>query len=211
MRLAAPHARLQRSIAVAIAGLLAVIGVVTAPAPASADPLVTLIYPVTGTTHLAGPDNDLALGPGSMASTVDLADGALTGELTLPPATGTFEVIGLVPVTATTEFIPVGPTTGTVERVGGAITATSRVTLRLTSVKVLGLPLLIGDHCQTETPATITVTSQAGWNPAAGGTLAGTYTIPPFKNCLLNEVLFNLIIPGSGNTITLTLGRPTLG
>lgn len=211
MRLAALHARLHRAIAVAIAGSLAVFGVVAGPAPASAAPFVTLIYPVTGSTHLTGPDSDLALGPGTMASTVDLANGAMTGVLTLPPATGTFEVIGLLPVTATTEFIPVGPTTGTVERVGGAITATSQVTLRLTSVRVLGLPVLIGSRCQTVRPATITVTSQAGWNPSLGGTLTGTYTIPPFENCLLNEFLFNQIIPGSGNTITLNLGRPTLG
>jgi hypothetical protein len=178
---------------------------------ASAAPTVSLTYPVTGTTHLAAPDGDLALGPGTLHATVDLATGGLTGDLSLPPSTGSFTVLGLVPVTATTAFIPVGQTTGTVASVGGAITTTSRVILRITDLKIGGLPILIGPVCQSASPATITVTSQPGWNPAVGGTVAGTYTIPPFAHCLLQELLINLTIPGPDNTIALTLGRPSAG
>lgn len=42
-----------------------------------------------------------------------------------------------------------------------------------------------------------------------GGNLTGTYTIPKFQNCLLATPLINLTVPGSGNTITLTLGAAT--
>jgi hypothetical protein len=38
-----------------------------------------------------------------------------------------------------------------------------------------------------------------------------SYTIPQFAGCGLATVLINLTIPGPGNTLTLTLGKPTFG
>lgn len=64
----------------------------------------------------------------------------------------------------------------------------------------------MGPSCETRTPATISLTSGAGFNLLNGGTLSGTYTIPPFSHCGLNTALINLTIPGPGNTIALTLG-----
>jgi len=40
-----------------------------------------------------------------------------------------------------------------------------------------------------------------------GGNLSDAYTIPGFANCGLETLLINLAVPGSGNTITLTLGN----
>jgi hypothetical protein len=40
-----------------------------------------------------------------------------------------------------------------------------------------------------------------------GGSLSGTYTIPPFAHCELLTPVLNLTVPGPGNTITLTLGK----
>ncbi len=37
------------------------------------------------------------------------------------------------------------------------------------------------------------------------------YAIPAFSHCGLSTVLLNLTIPGSGNTLNLTLGRLRLG
>jgi hypothetical protein len=72
------------------------------------------------------------------------------------------------------------------------------------------VPILVGPSCETS-PATITVSSQAGFNVLNGGTLSGTYTIPPFAHCGLATLLINLTLPGPGNTISLTLGKGTLG
>jgi hypothetical protein len=202
---------IRRLAVIASAGLLALGAMLASSGPASAAPTVTLTYPVTGTTHLQAPDGDLALGPGTLATTVDVATGAMTADLSLPPATGSFTEIGFVPVKATTELIPVGQATGTVAKVGGAVTATAQVTLRITSLTVAGLPILVGPVCQSAYPATITLASQAGWSPPVGGVLAGSYTIPPFQNCLLATPMINLTIPGPGNTIALTLGKPTVG
>jgi len=41
--------------------------------------------------------------------------------------------------------------------------------------------------------------------------LAGSYTIPQFANCGVATVLIDLTKPGPGNTLTLTLGKPTSG
>jgi hypothetical protein len=181
---------------------------------ALADTTVTLTYPVTGSTYLKAPNATVDLGPGTLTGTVDLNTQTLTGSLTLPPATGSFTELGLIPVAATTEFIQQGQTTGTINPQGGAITATSYVTIRITSLTVAGIPVAPGPACQTIVPAEITVTSQAGWSPGAGGTVTGTYTIPPFNNCGLLNVetpVINATLPGPGNTITLDLGKPTLG
>jgi len=40
-----------------------------------------------------------------------------------------------------------------------------------------------------------------------GSNLSDAYTIPGFANCGLETLLINLAVPGSGNTITLTLGN----
>jgi hypothetical protein len=115
-----------------------------------------------------------------------------------------------VPVTATTAFVETGQTTGTLESNGG-IQATSHITLKLTSLKVAGIPVPVGNSCQTASPATITLTSQPGFNALTGGTVSGTYAIPKFAHCLLATPLINLTLPGPNNTITLNLGAATGG
>jgi hypothetical protein len=172
---------------------------------ASADTTASLTYPVSGSTTINAIHTSIPLGPGTLAATADLTTGTITGSVNLPAATGSFKELGLVPVTATTEFVEQGPTTGTLESNGG-IAATSHITLKLTSLKVAGIPLPVGNSCETATPATIALTSQPGFNALTGGTLTGTYTIPRFTHCLLATPLINLTLPGPGNTITLTLG-----
>ena len=119
--------------------------------PASADTTVSLTYPVSGSTYINAIHTSIPLGPGTLAATADLTTSAITGGINLPPATGSFNELGFVPVTATTEFEPSGPTTGTLES-GGGIQATSHITLKLTSLKVAGLPVPVGNSCQTATP-----------------------------------------------------------
>src|SRR5579875_3150560 len=76
------------------------------------------------------------------------------------------------------------------------------------SLSIAGLPVPVGNSCESATPAVVTVTSQSGFSIVNGGTLAGTYTIPPFANCgLLITPVLNLTVPGPGNTISLKLGK----
>jgi hypothetical protein len=191
----------------ASAGLLAVAGVLASAGTASAGTTLTAKYRVTGSTTLKAPNATLPLGPGKLISTVDLTTGALTANLTLPNATGSFKEFGLIPVTATAQLINDGPTTGSIDLNTGAVTATSTITMRIVDLNVAGLDLPVGPACQTATPVSVTVNSQPGFNILKGGNLAGTYTIPPFANCGLATLLINLTLPGPGNTITLTLGK----
>ena len=176
--------------------------------PASADTTVSLTYPISGSTFINAIHTSIPLGPGTLAANADLTTSAVTGTVNLPPATGSFKELGLVPVTATTAFVEQGQTTGTLESDGG-IQDTSHLSLKLTSLKIAGIRVPIGNSCQTAVPATITLTSQAGFNALTGGTVSGTYTIPPFAHCLLATPLINLTLPGPDNTITLNLGAAT--
>ena len=203
----ATGSRTRRAVLGAGAALLAVAGLVASAGPASADTTITLRYPVTGSTHLAAPNATVPLGPGKLTATADLTTYTITAKLSLPDATGSFKELNALPVTATTQFINEGPTTGTINPDTGAVATTSNITIRIVSLTVGGIPQLIGNACETVTPATIQVSSQPGWNIINGGNLAGTYTIPRFHHCLLDTLLINLTLPGPGNTITLTLGK----
>ena len=195
--------------AIAVTGIALATPALASPA-APSDTTVGVTYPVTGSTFIKAIHSSIALGPGTLSTTADLTTSTLTGTLSLPPATGSFKELGLVPVTATTEMIQDGQATGTVNFSTNAVTTTATETIKLTGLKVAGLPIPVGPNCQTS-PATITVTSQPGFNVLSGGTLAGTYTIPPFSHCGLATFLINLTLPGPGNTISLTLGAGTLG
>jgi hypothetical protein len=168
-------------------------------------------YRVTGSTFLKAPNFTLTLGPGTLAADVNLATGAIKATLTLPDATGSFLQDGVIPVTATTRFINYGPTTGKLNLMTGAVQTTSKITLQIVNLSVAGVNVPVGDACETSSPVVVPVMSQPGFNALLGGKLAGTYTIPQFQNCELATPLINLTIPGSGNTITLKLGKAKVG
>jgi hypothetical protein len=203
---------LAASAAAAVAGIAAATPALASPAAPTApsDSTVSVSYPVTGSTFIKAIGSTIDLGPGTLSTTADLTTSTLTGTLTLPPATGSFKELGLIPVTATTEMIQDGTATGTVNFTTNAVTTTATDTIKLTSLKVAGVPILVGPSCETS-PTTISVSSQAGFNVLNGGTLSGTYTIPHFAHCGLATLLINLTLPGPGNTISLTLGKGTLG
>jgi hypothetical protein len=195
--------------AIAVTGIGLATPALASPA-VPADQTVNVTYPVNGSTFIKAVNSSITLGPGTLSTTADLTTSTLTGTLSLPPATGSFKELGLIPVTATTEMIQDGQATGTVDFSTNAVTTTTKESIKLTSLKVAGLPVPVGNSCETS-PATITVSSQPGFNVLSGGTLSGTYTIPSFAHCGLATLLINLTLPGPGNTITLTLGAGTLG
>ena len=190
----------------ALSGLLAAGAILATAAPASAATKITVNYPVTGSTLIQKIDATATLGPGTLTSTVNLSTGKVTASLTLPPATVSYEELGLIPVTATTAFINDGPTRGTVNLDTGAVTTTSHIIMQITSLTVAGLPIPVPSGCESAKPAKVTVTSEPGFTIVNGGSLSGTYTLPPFAHCGLETPVLNLTIPGPGNTITLTLG-----
>jgi hypothetical protein len=181
---------------------------------ASAAAKVHAKYKVTGSTYIKAPNFTLNLGPGKLSSTVNLATGKLTATLSMPNATGSFTEAG-IPVTATTQLINDGPTTGKLNVATGAVKTKSKITLRIVSLvlhTVLGdVPVAVGNSCETNDPVVVRLASQPGFTVIKGGKLAGSYTIGDFSGCGLATLLINLTIPGSGNTITLKLGKAKIG
>jgi hypothetical protein len=193
----------------AAVGLLAAAAVTAASPAASASNTLTIDFPVHGSTHLKAPNTNVSLGPGTLRSTVNFNNGDITASLTLPEASVSFKEYGLIPVAATTEFIQDGAATGKLNLSTGALTSTSKLILKITSMSVGGLPVAVGKSCESATPAVIKVASRPGFSVVLGGKLTGTYTIPAFAHCGLLGILtplINLSITGPGNTITLTLG-----
>lgn len=191
----------------ALAGFVTAVMVATTPAVASAATVLKVRYPVHGSTTIKAANASVTLGPGTLRSRVNLSTGAVTASLNLPPATGSFKELGLIPVTATVAFIQDGPTTGKVNLSTGAVTTMSNITLQITSLTVAGLPVPVGPACESASPASVALASQPGFSIVNGGTVSGTYTIPPFANCGLITPVLNLTITGPGNTISLTLGK----
>jgi len=194
--------------AAAVVAVLAAAAMLAATAiPASASTKLHARYKVTGSTYIKAPNFTLSLGPGKLSSTVSLKTGKLTATLALPDATGSFTQLGSIPVTATTQFINDGPSTGRVNTKTGAVRTKSKITLRIVSLTVAGLPLSVGNSCQTKKAVVVRLASQPGFSVLAGGNLAGSYTIGDFTHCHLWTFLINTTIPGAGNTITLKLGK----
>jgi hypothetical protein len=193
--------------AMAIAGLLTLATIAATPAAASASTTLKVRYPVNGSTFLKAPNATVTLGPGTLRSAVNLSTGKVTASLNLPPATGSFKEFGLIPVTATVAFIQNGPTTGKVNLSTGAVSTMSSITLQVTSLSVGGLPVAVGPSCESATPASVALASQPGFSIVNGGTVSGTYTVPPFAHCGLVTPVLNLTVTGPGNTISLTLGK----
>ncbi len=202
------HTRAARGATVtALTGLVAVFTIAAAPAASAAGTAIKVRYPVHGSTFLKAANATIKLGPGTLKSRVNLSTGAVTASLNLPPATGSFKELGLIPVTATVAFIQNGLTTGKVNLNTGAVTTKSSITLHITSLTVAGLPVPVGPACESATPASIALGSPPGFSIVNGGTVSGTYTVPPLAHCGPVTPVLNLTVTGPGNTISLTLGK----
>lgn len=164
---------------------------------------IKVFYEVEGVSRIHKLQSDLALGPGTLEAEIDLVDGTITGDLSLPPSYGYFIVFGFVPNTARTDLIPVAKVVGTIK--DGYVKANARVVVKLGEVAVNEQPLDVGQACQTVEPASIDL---EGPFELAKMRMKGVYTIPPFGGCQGRERLDPLLtglISGPGNTIDLTL------
>ncbi|MFI9008340.1 DUF6801 domain-containing protein [Actinosynnema sp. NPDC053489] len=177
----------------------------TTTTPAPNDPL-RITYGATGSSTIKKLGSSLPLGPGTLATEVDLLGGTFQGDLALPDASGKFKLFGFVPTTATVRLIPQGRTTGTIT--AGAVTARTTAAVKLTDVRVLGIQVVRPtDRCTTVTPSAIDLKSKPGFDPLTGGGLTGTYDIGRFERCGLVTAVVNGTIPGRGNTLDLQIAK----
>ncbi|MFC6933207.1 fibronectin type III domain-containing protein [Actinomadura yumaensis] len=109
-----------------------------------------------------------------------VSGGKIAGDLTLNKSTGAFNLFGFLPITADVAFAPVGQTTGTES--GANVSTTTKVNVKLPSIKVFGMEIGGGSSCQTTSPTEVKLTS-TNWSRTAGGDLTGGYTLPSLGGC----------------------------
>lgn len=145
------------------------------------------------------------------------------GRHELPPVTATFLAFRFVPVTATLHLVELAPIR--IVSVSGitappfpiTVRASTKISVRVSQVKVNGVPLNVGSHCQTVRPVKLVLVGKGentippkGYTVPTGGPLSGKVTIPPFTRCGVSENLDRLLtgsISGSGNFVKMTQGK----
>ena len=183
--------------------LLATAVFVAAASPAgAADPTFPFDWKVDASTHLAKLHQDVTVPTGSFVGSVNLATGALTGHITLPPATSTVRLAGIGLARATFQISEVRPVTGHIDLATLQATATSVFDIKVVKASPALLPFLnlVGNSCKTSTPVAVTMSGAASLTAAS--TFTGTYTIPKLEHCGLATAALNLVVPGPGNTFT---------
>jgi hypothetical protein len=145
------------------------------------------------------------------------------GKHELPPVTATFLTFRFIPVTATLHLIELAPIR--IVSVSGVtappypitVTAASKIQIRVSNVRVNGVPLNVGAQCRTATPVSLVLIGKGrntlpptGYTVPTGGPLTGMVTIPPFVNCGVTENLDPLLtgsISGPNNFVKMTQGK----
>jgi hypothetical protein len=183
------------------------IGLATAQ-PASAVPFPIDNWHAEVTTHIGGGINmDVAIPEGTFSGSVETDNGALTGDLNLPPATFVYNFFFLLPTEVTFVVEDTGPVTGNANLSTGAVTATATFNVRLTSVKLLGLELLDpAQTCRTSAPTTaqLSGTADLSTQPAVVE-LTGNYAIPNLTGCGFWEALISGVTAGPTNSLNVTI------
>jgi hypothetical protein len=202
--------RARRRVAAVAAALTAAtaLSVVGAAQPASAAPL-PIDWEADVTATVGGLVNQSAtMNDGRFVGEVELDNGTLSGDMTLPPATLEFNALGLLPVSTTFEVNTVEPVSGTVDLTTMAIEASYTFDIEFTSMSLMWvLPMLDPAlTCMTSTPITVNLTGTL--DPAAGATLTGQWAFPEMKDCGGWMGLINGFIVGPNNTIEATITPP---
>jgi hypothetical protein len=142
-----------------------------------------------------------------------------SGKPQLPPAKATFLTFGIMPTTATMELTQVPgtiidivtreSTTTDFERILESI-LTSQLSIRIHDVRVNGVPLDVGPHCEAKRMAVTLVGKSPEYDIELGGPMTGTVTIPPFSGCGVGEnldPLFTASVSGPGNFMKVIQGQ----
>ncbi|GGS12679.1 fibronectin type III domain-containing protein [Actinokineospora fastidiosa] len=165
-------------------------------------------YDLTGKTKIKAANGTVNL-RGGIDAELDLATGTFTADLALNPTSGNFRIFGFIPVSAKIEFAQADRTTGSLA--GGVLKSTSKVTVKMPRITMMGFPISTSADCRTKTPATIPLQSKPNFDPLAGGTLTGTYTLPALQGCGSMNSLISALTSGPGNTIEVALAPRPVG
>ena len=197
---------ISRAVAAACAATLS-IGLAAAQ-PASAVPFPIDNWHAEVTTHIgSGINMDVAIPEGTFSGSVETDNGALTGDLNLPPATFVYNFFYFLPTEVTFLVEDTAPVTGTVDLTAGTVTANATFNVRLTSVKLLGLEILdAAQTCKTvsTTTAQLTGTVNLATQPAVVD-LSGNYAIPALDGCGFFGALISGVTAGPTNSLDVTL------
>lgn len=181
------------------------------PAAAHADTIIGINYDATGSTYIASTSSSIPLGPTTLSTQLNVNNGDITGHLPLPSQHSTFKLIGFVPVEADVTFVEAAPVSGHIDLAGAiaSVNATASYYIKLSNVKLAGLPGFVGSNCKTKDPVSIPVNSPTGqgFDLVNGGELTGTFSLGNFQNCGINQWLINAVIPGSGNTVDIQVSN----
>jgi hypothetical protein len=198
---------LRRTFMLAATALVAATTAVAVAAPAQAAPIPINFNNVTGTTHLAKPNVDVAVPKSTVQTEVDLATNTVTGSANLANLTAKLSLANLIGVTSTVKIVPVGGLTGTIDLAASKLSTTTTFTLQVIDVHLDVAPRinLVKSKCRTARATTLTLTNTTPVDLLKPITMVGTYTIPPFTGCGLLTPLLSLLLAGPNNTMTLNL------
>lgn len=159
-------------------------------------------YQISGSSYLKTAGTTMALS-GDAVATFDGTTGAVSAALSFAPTTATLRMYAFFPVTARVVLAPTGPTTGALA--SGVLSTRSNVTVRIPTATFFGFPVAGGADCRTTTPAAILLKSGAGFDPADGGVLNGTYSLPAMTDCGVMSGAISQAVAGPGNAARITL------
>ena len=166
-----------------------------APPPIAGD------YAVVGSAHFGAAGVEAKVGPGTLSGSFDGALTTFTGDLSLPPTTVSYTLLGFLPGTATFRMNEADKTTGTVA--DGVLALDSPITVGITDAALLGMPLVQSSAtCQTTTPVDLALTSGTGFQPASPVTMTGTFSLPAFRGCGMADGLLGSWFSGGTDTIS---------
>jgi hypothetical protein len=199
---------LLRRAALAIGAATLVVGLGTAQV-ASAAPTPINGWNANVVTHVGALiATDVTVPPGSFTGSADFTAKTINGNLTLPPATFSFNGLGFLPLTIEFNVDATAPTTGTIDLAAGTVSARQTFDIRLSQVNLFGLlPLLDpATVCKTVSPITADLTGTV--NASLAVHLTGNYAIPAFQGCGLFNDFMTLFTSGSTNSLDVTIAPP---
>jgi hypothetical protein len=171
-----------------------------------------ILYELTGTTTVKKLNHELTLGPGRLDALLRVDTsvpgwiGYLEGDMSLPPVRDTFTLFRFMPSDATTHFLPDGKVTGTVQ--SGKVFPKAKMNIKLADTTVNGVPLNLGQRCQTGVPANIDLIPDPDYNILFGGTMRASIVIPDFSGCGATEDLDPMmvgLISGPDNPVVMKI------
>lgn len=223
------------AVVVAAAASLLFLGSAPAAQAQEPNPTVNVDYDAVGSTYIGSQvDATMPLGPSTLSSTLDVVTGEIVaGQLPIPSQQLNFDIFG-IPARATVTMTQVGELTGALlqtDQLGQArLESNVAYDIKISNIeaRVFGIwwPLAVGSNCHTINPVQIAANTPEGeyFSVNTGGRVTGTYTIGKFTGCTplnffnipgffpwFGSIPVNSLVPGSNNTLDLTISNPRFG